>query len=627
MAFKQITRNPNPEIFRDQLVTLVNSRFEFSHKFFDAVRRKLPRLYDVWRGIYTGRYHPHKNNVHVPLIYAAIWADAARKASASLNQYPMVQFRGTGPEDKPVALKHEQLVSAQFNDANAFMKEVTTHVLGGLYGRAISTVMWDRRKEYATFDTYENLPLSTESVRSIRRAEVITFDGPNHESVDLLDSAPQPGPVEITKMKWFGRTFWLDLDDCRMLSSGERPIFDPAEVARMEREGAGAEKAHEDIAARKYLQRLGMSDDQSRILDQFSRPVEIREYWGIVPSEYAVEGETNLVISVMNRKYLARARGNPFWHRKLPFVTHAPNPDPQAFFPAGKAEVSEKMQLTVNRYVNQRLDAADIVIDPMWFYDRNAGINTENLYAGPGRWIGTDGDPQGKVWPMPVDLRGLQAGAGMTQEMMGYIERATGIGDDTVLGLDTGGRSTAREFLSRREAAGSRLMLESLLYERGYLEPLATFYQRLNRQMLEGPVEFHVLGQNAQVDPDTGAPIQETRDTLDKYELARTYQAVAVGASSNLSRMVRRQELIPLLQAVSSNPVAAGAVNFVNFFRQIFREFDFDNVNELINQNAQANTQMAQIMEQAGAGGSPAAIPDTGQGGGQEMALAQFLGQ
>jgi hypothetical protein len=637
MSFPLIQRGQSPELFRDNLVTFVNDHFDWSAKYFHDVRKKLPRLYDVWRGIYTGRFHPHKNNVHIPLIYAAVWADAARKTSASLNQWPVVQFRGHGPDDKPIALKHEGLISAQMKDANAFIKEVNTHVRAGLYGKAVSKVMWDRRWERVIYDEYVAQPLTGEKVRQIRDRNVITFDGPNWESVDLLDYYPQPGPIELKRMRGVGDRYYLDLDDVRALSQpspdGIRPaIFDAAEVARMEREGSFGDTAAEDAAERAYMSRLGMSDDLSKLLSKYNRPVELREYWGIIPSEYAINGETNVVITVANRKYLLRARGNPFWHRQKPYLDHSPNPDPQAHFPAGKAEVAEKMQLTANRYVNQRLDAADIQLDPQWFYDRNAGINTQNLYAKPGRWVGTDGPPADKIMPMPQDFRGLQAGASLTQEMMSYIERATGITDDTVQGLGTGpDRETARAFVSRREAAGSRLLLESRLYEENYLEPLANMMQRLNRQFLEGPVEFFIMGENAEKDPDTGAPILDTRATLEGYELAFPYSARAIGATSSLSRSMRRQELVPLLQAITANPYAAGAVNFVNFFRQIFREFEIDNVNELINQNAQQNTQLAQVMQQAQGGqGAPnaAAIPDNSQGTGDNaMALAQFLGQ
>jgi hypothetical protein len=53
-----------------------------------------------------------------------------------------------------------------------------------------------------------------------------------------------------------------------------------------------------------------------------------------------------------------------------------------------------------------------------------------------------------------------------------------------------------------------------------------------------------------------------------------------------------------------------------------------DNVNELINQSAQANTRLAQIIEQTGSKGGAASIPDNTQGTQEsEMQLAQFLGQ
>lgn len=635
MAFRLITRPSSPSLYRDELVRLVNDRFEYSAKFFQPVRTKLPRLYDVWRGIYTGRYHPHRNNVHIPLIYAAIWADAAKKTAASLNQTPIVEFRGYGPDDKAIALKNETLFSAQCKDANAFIKEVNTHVCAGLYGVAVSKVMWDRRSQRVKFDEYQSMPLNDERVRVIKSGEVCTFDGPNWTNTDLLDFYPQPGVKLIPDMSWAGDRYYLDLDQVRALSKpsydGKRPaIFDAAEVARLEREGAMADKASDDASERRYSARLGMSDDMARILDGYSRPVEMREYWGVIPSEYAIDGCTNVVITVANRTYLMRARPNPFWHLQKPYVSHAGTPDTQMFFPAGKAEVAEKMQLTANRYVNQRLDAADLRLDPVWFYDRNAGILTENLYMKPGRWIATDGTPTDKIMPMPFDDRGFGVGANLTAEMRQYIDIATGDPSDTVQGQGGGpDRETARAFLGRREDAGSRLMLESRLYEEAYLEPLANMCQRNNRQFLEGPVEVFILGDNAKADPDTGAPIGTSREVLEGHELAFNYQARAVGATNNLSRMVRRQELIPLLQAVSANPNAAQAVNFVNFFRQIFREFGMPNVNELIKTSADGNSNLAAIMEQAQQGGAqnPQGIPDTGAGSPDaNMMMTQLLG-
>lgn len=626
MAYAPIERGSTPFQVRENLVKLVNDFVEYSEKFHYSKRVRLPRLYEVWRGLYTGKYHPHKNNVHVPMIYSAIWADAARKAQASLSAGSIVTFRGYGPDDKPIALKNEALTNAQWADDQGFIKAVDTHVLSGLYGLAVSMLTWKRKYERATFDTYTAQPLNAEMVRQVHTSDVITYDGWTSNNIDLLDWYPDPGKRLIHDgMRRCAIKYYLDLDDVRRLSrptpDGRPPIFDPAEVARLEKEGNFAGKVSSDVTDRRYMARLGMSDDMAKILDRYARPVECREYWGIIPEEMAINGETNVVITVLNRTYLGRARGNPFWHRRKPFHAHSPTPDPQEHWAAGKAEVAEKLNLTLNRWFNQRADAMDINIDPQIFYDRNAGILTEGLYSFPGQWIGTDGPPADKVWPLPVDLRGIQAGGAMSGELTAYIERATAIGDDVGQGLSAGpDRETAHANANRAAAQNVRLALETLLYERHYLEPKMNMAQRLNRQYLEGPVEVFMLGDNALKDPDTGKPIVDTRQTLEGYELAFPYTARAIGASSVLSRYMRRNELIPLLQAVSAQPAVAGAVNFVNFLREIFREFDFDNVNEMINQNAGAIQQQMAAIQGEGQGGVEG-IPDTGQ----PADITQFL--
>lgn len=623
---KQILRPETPRRLREELVRLVNSRFEFSEKYFDAVRQRLPRLYDVWRGIFTGRFHPHKNNVHVPLIYSAIWADAARKAATSFSSWPVVTMQGYGSDDVAYARAQEQLLSAQLKDARSFMKAVDLFVRADLYGVAEAQVMWDRKIEYGTRVEYKALPFSTERVRQIKKGKIITFDGPNFEVLDRLDTAPQPGPSDVPYMKWFGRRYYLDLDDCRFLASeslADGPIFDPVEVARMEREGVGAQAASDSIKDRRYMARLGMSDDSARNMDEFARPVEIREIWGVVPSELAVDGETNLVLTVANREYLFRARSTPFWHRRIPVVKFSPTPDPHYYDAPGKAEIAEKLNLVANRYLNQRLDAADLFIDPAFFYDRNSGLNTRNLYMRPGRFIGVEGSPGERIMAMQPDLRGLQIGASLTAEMQSYVERGTGIQDDTVQGLDASQAQTARQYVGRREAAGTRLLLESRIFEEGWLEPTCNMMMQLNRQFLEAPVEYMILGDSSQVDPVTGKPVSETRGVIDGYALDHAYTARAFGAITGLSKALRQQNLLAVLQAVSAAPYIVGQINMVNFFRQFFREFDFTNVNDLINQQAP----LREAMQSAGMQGAEQ-VPDLTQGTGDNlMQVAQLAGQ
>lgn len=604
-----ITREVGLIAARDQMVNMVVDRMKYSEQHHVGIRNRLPRLYDLWRGVFTGKYHPHKNNVHIPLIYSAIWADAARKAATSLNAYPILNFIGYGPDDAGIARKQEALINAQFKDADAFYKEVMNFVSADLYGTSITQVMWDHREEMQIVPDFTTLPMSGERVKTIMKKKVITFDGPNYENVDRLDFFPQPSVKLIKNMQWVVRRYFLDLDEVRYLV--KQGMFDAAELARLEREGGvNGSIALDESLVRRFQVRTGMSDEEARWMDKYSRPVEMLEFWGRVPSELAPDGAPKRVITVANRRYLMRNRPLPFFHHQIPFLAFSPTPDPHYFDAPGKAEIAEKLQIVANRYVNQTLDAADLIIDPMWFYDRNKGLNTRGLYARPGRFIGVDGDPNSAVAPLRADLQGVAMGGQKTGEMRQYIQMGTGIVDDAVQGLDGGDRQTAREFVGRREAAGTRLMLESRLYEEMYLEPMGNLMMSLNRQFLSGPAEIMILGDNAQTDPITQMPISSTRDQIEGYELMPQYYARAMGATSALSRGVRQQNLGQLMQYISTNPQMAGAVNMTNFLRQMFREFEIPNVNDMMNKQPG----LQQILAQA-TGGAPDAggVPTSGQ--------------
>jgi hypothetical protein len=609
-----IERATTTEGRRDQIINMVSDRMKYSETFHDGIRQRLPRYYDLWRGVYTGRYHPHKNNVHIPIIFSSIMADAARKVATSFNAWPVLNFAGYGPDDMPIARKREALVSAQMKDADAFMKELTTFVTADLYGVAISQVMWDFIEEERIIEDVARLPLSGTMARSIHKGKVVTFDGPNWENVDRLDFFPSPGVKDINKMPWVIRRLYLDIDEVRALASAG--MFDKAELSRLEREGGvGAQGAQDSALMKRFQVRTGMSDEEARWQDKYSRPIELLEYWGTVPSELSDDGVLKRVITVANRRYLLRNKANPFWHGRKPFVAYSPMPDPHYFDAPGKAEICEKLQLAANRYINQTLDAADISIDPMWFYNKNKGINTKNLFSRPGRWIGVEGNPADAVYPMQVNTQGIFIGEKKAEEMRRYAQMGSGMVEDAVQGMPGPDRQTAREFVGRTEAAGTRLLLESRIYEEAYLEPLGNMIVALDKQFLELPKEVLILGDNAQTDPVTGFPIQSTREELAPGDLNANYAARAQGATSALSRGVRQQNLGLLLQYVAGNPQLAGAVNMVNFMREIFREFEIKNVNEIMAQQPAMQPILQQILGQEGqvSGKDVGGVPTSGQ--------------
>ena len=602
-----IERASTPLARREQIIDVVMKRKDYSEQEFSGVRHRIPRLYDMWRGIWTGRFHPHKNNVHIPLIYSAIWADAARKAQTSLSMWPILSFLGYGTDDMPIARKWESLVTAQMKDMNLFLKEVDNYVTADLYGVSVTQVGWRRDKNVRIMEAIETAPISGQIIRSIRKGEVITFDGPDTEPVDRLDAYPCPTYPRIYNMPWFIRRTFRDLDDCRLLA--QAGIFDKNEIERMIREGGVHSAVATDLSTIKRFQvRSGSSDETSRFLDKYSRPVELVEMWGLIPSELADDGDTLRVITVANGRYLLRNRPLPYWHKKLPFLVNSPTPDPHYFDAPGKAEICEKLNIVANRFLNQALDVGDIVVDPIIFYDRAANLNTRNLYMHPGLMVPLDGNPNEVMSSHQVNLSGLSIANQNVAQMRDFTQMGSALQEDVGMGMQGPDRETARGMLARREAAGTRLMLESRLYEEMYLEPLGNMMVALNKQFLDSPAEILILGDSATLDPVTGQQIMSTRTTIEEADLYRTYTARAQGATSALSRTMKQQNLIQLLTAMGATPQVFGAINMINFWRGIFREFEIPNINEIFMQNPG----LQQMMGMAGASGL-GEVPTSGQ--------------
>jgi hypothetical protein len=247
----------------------------------------------------------------------------------------------------------------------------------------------------------------------------------------------------------------------------------------------------------------------------------------------------------------------------------------------------------------------------MWFYDRGAGLITRNLYSRPGRFIGLNGNPSQAIMPMGHDMSGLTVADNKIAQVREFAQMGTGLVDDAVMGLGSDSRQTAREFVGRREAAGTRLMLESRIYEETMLEPLANMFSALSKQFLEPPIEVMILGDGAQLDPDTNMPIPASREILSGYDLFPSYQARAMGATMGLSKQMQQQNLLSLLQALSSplGQSLMGQINAVNFFRGIFRVFEVPSINDIFTQNPQ----LAALAQSAGGPAGLAGIPTSGQ--------------
>jgi hypothetical protein len=604
---------PNEKARQQQVVNWVNSLRITSENHYWTYRRQLPKIYNLYRGFRSGQYHVHKHKLSVPLLYTIIWSHAARIMNMVFGTTDPIRFIGASgsPEEAAIGRKFDSLFMAQWRDSKGVQKALDVLINANLYGTCPIQHGWKYEKSKILVPATDFAPLSEQTVATYIEREVINFDGPNFEIIDPLDALPQPGIKDIHDMDHFGRRYWLDFTQVKALSvpGGSRePLFDPKVVREMELTGTGATTALSSLKAMRGQGMWTADDETARLRERYSRPVEIVEYVGIeTPTELLPADSTGTfrVLTVANGKFLLRDKTFPFLLSKRPYLACSLNPDPHYFFAPGRGEMAAQMQLGINKFTNQVLDALDVSIDPWFIFDRNAAVDPRNLFLRPGRWIPVTGNPQNVVMPGQVNLQGLSSGIETTQLLWQYMQRVSGILDESVIGVRAPGRSTARGDLSRAEAVAVRLVLEAMLFEQQILEPLADAYMAHDKQFLIPPKEYLILGNAMKTDPQTGSSISVERGTIYPKDLTGNYSAKAVGTQLRAIRSDRIQDFLLMTQIIGQSPSLAAAASSAGWIKLIAREMGLGHeVNELLSQNPQ----MAELL--AAVGGDASKIPD-----------------
>lgn len=574
----------------EEILKLVGERKSNALTTYMSYFQRVRRWYDLYRGIYTGRYNSFRNNVHIPLIFSIIQSDVARKVQTSFGSWPIVEFSGYSLDDEANAKRNETLISAQMKDADSFKKAVDFYTQADCYGTAFARDGW------SNITRLHKWRQKMGNAEIIRSDQITTFDGPDWEVVDVLDLWPQPGKKFLKDAAWVIHRYYLDFDDIEDMQSGPIPMFDKNAVARLKQIPMGTTENDMMIQRRNVYR--SYSEFQARATERFAKPVEITEMWGLVPSEFAPDGVRNRVVTVANGQVVLRNEGNPYWHLEKPFHAYSPMPDPHYLHGVGKAEICEKLQGAGNKLINQKLDAGDIFGSPMFIASRSAGLNGDSLIARPGRLFQVDG-PADQLQPLPVNLSGISAINDDLGMLWNYMQQGTGIIEDVVMGGGGGpSRETAFANRGRQESVMTRIMLETRLAEEGFVEPLANRFRYLNRQWLTLPHERKILGSSATINPITGLPLPQEPTIIDLEDVNPDYRARAVGATQMLGKSARRQDIMALLQATTATQPLAQMTNWAAFGNQLYKIFDFNPIEMLVN-TVPAITQHANMVGQS----------------------------
>lgn len=571
-----------------QVIAFVDDFYQSSQRYYSSWYSSLGTWYDAYRAVQRNPSE-FRNNIAIPFIYAMCQSDVARKVQTTLGTWPIVTFSGYAPEDEASAKRVEVLVSAQMKDADSISKGIDFFLTADLYGTAIARYGWKnitRKNRIRRPETI--MPGYTTDVIHTYDAEL--FNGPNWECLDPQDVKVQPGKKRIADMDGIVHEYWVDYDNLLEESLGPKPYYSASAVKRLlDYPMAGETQSYMGMRVGTYR-----TQDDYMVRTRFNKPIHIKEYIGLVPSEFAEGGIRARCIAIGNDRVVLKNRETPFYDQQKPFISYSPMPDPHEFYAPGKVELCRTLQDATWRLANQKLDILDHVLDPQYIMSTTAGINKDNLMSRAGQIILVDGAADdSNIRPLQKDADSYKGAYAEIEQLWQYMQLAGGI-NDILMGLQSGTRETARGVLTRQENTLTRLTMEAKLAEENFIEPLANAFHKMDQWWLPLPYVQKILGSMALVNPVTGLPYPSQPVTIDYDDMSADYRARAVGSSQQIGKSVRQQNFLQLQQIMATNPAYMQLVNWANMARESFQLFDFPNVNDFLVSTVPMVNQIAQ---------------------------------
>lgn len=595
------------QVTKEAILRLVLERRRSAEQELQRYFAATKMWYSIFRGIGPGML-TGRNNLAIPALFSQIMADVTNKTQAIFQDNEIVQFIPNNDWETGLARKNSNLVNIQLAEADSYLKAVDFFMSASVYGTGFARLSWKyevRQKMYR---------VNVMGQEQILPSTKVAFDGPNWEVVDILDLLPEPGKKRLSDCSWVIHTYYVDLDDLLEMQSGEGlPMFSPEAVEELLDSPMGAD-ARDAWKMRTNTYRT-WTDYSNRSALLMSKPIRIDEYWGKVPSEFGINGDRNLVITVANERVVLRYEANPYWEDRLPFLCYTPMPDMHSLHGTGKAEIAAPLQAAMNKLGTIKLDSLEIFANPMLVVSDQSDLAQQgSVVARPGKILTARGEDMGKaIMPISPDLRALQLTYEEIAQLSNFQQQGIGIPNDVVQGIDPVARETARSAMMRRDGALGRLAGESTLAEHQFIIPLAQKFKADSEQFLSFPKQIKMIGQDAIMDPISGMPLIGGDDTVNYGDLSYEQKCRALGSSRLISKSQMAQQLMAYGQMAGANPVMAAVTNWVNFTKLIAKAMNLAPTELLIPDVQLPQINQMALMGMVGGGGAE------GSGGMQGM--------
>lgn len=528
---------------------------------------------------------PDYTTIQIPYSYAVVMSALSYITSVFFSRSPIFQYSGRHGEAEQQIQALEAVIDYQV--LNGYMlPSLYTGIYDCLkYGYGVIGVFWEERIDIVT-DIVPQPQLTQngiEMVPSPLSVPMRTYAGNrlfNCQPQDFIWDAKFP-IREFQKGEFAGRRFTIGWNE--VVRRATKGIFiNTQHIKTRERDMFTRDSGSEQLMrAEVYTDETYNADETAGM--GLQHPLTISGYEivvEIIPREWGLSESTwpeKWVLScTADFGILLGVMPLGAWHCSFPYVVFPLEPEGYGTFIRGMPEVLDPIQTTVDWLVNSHFYNVRAALNNRTVVDPSRVVMKDVLSPLPGGIIRLKPEAYGTDTKLPVTQLAV---ADVTKQhltdipfMMNFGERISGVNDQIMGMLDTGGRKTATEVRTSTSMGVNRLKTVAEFISASTMDPLSKMLVQNTQQFYDMQLKMKIAGDNIMsagprfimVDPQT---------------IAGFYDFVSVDGTLPIDRFAQVNLWKELFQSLLTVPMLGMQYDLAGIFSWVAQLAGLRNIN------------------------------------------------
>lgn len=450
---------------------------------------------------------PEYTTIALPYSYAMLLTAHTYYTSVFLARDPIIQLKGRHGESQTAETALESLLDYQMQAGGNMVPLFIWLMDIGKYSHGVVGHYWDKEEFTLTSyvdqpKTFLGVPIPGTSEKVLQSQNVTGYEGNRLYNIRPADFLPDP---RVPLVRFQEGEFCIVYDKVgwvKIVGKAARGQYYNVNVARKTGSSEGDDRlgstGHDSNLPGEDLNMYSIGDDTPSTMDLYEF------HWDLVPSQLGLgksDRPEKWVFTIANKSVIVSAQPLGLAHNRYPFDVIPFEIEGYNVFNRSMLEVLDPLNKTMEWLFNSHFYNVRAALNNMFLVDPSK-VNIRDLEEpGPGKLIrlkpaayGSDVRTLVQQFQVQDITRSNLSDSDMVAQL---AQRITGVSDNVMGAVNTGGRKTATEVRSSTSFGVNRLKTNCEWFSTVGFGPLATKLYMSTQQLYSEERKFRIVGDQA----------------------------------------------------------------------------------------------------------------------------------